>query len=181
MHSEETRFIAVGQDLPNFALQSVRKSDQTTFPKISKEDCKGKWTVIFTWPFDFTFVCPTEVMEFNKLYDEFDKLNCNLFGLSIDSPYVHTKWIKELGDNIKFPFLSDVKREFAHQMGILDKNSGGTYRATYIVDPETTIRSISINDLAVGRNPSETLRLVQAFQTGKLCGCSWKPGQATLN
>ena len=137
--------------------------------------------MIFTWPFDFTFVCPTEIIAFNKLYPEFKAINCELLGLSIDSQYAHQEWQKTLGEQIVFPWLADVKRDLSMALGILDPHTGATYRATYIIDPDCIIRSICINDLAVGRNPDETLRLVQAFQTGKFCGCNWQPGETTLN
>lgn len=171
--------VGVGSVIPDFSLEMVKGNDQV-FSRITNVDLRGKWSVLFTWPFDFTFVCPTEVLEFNRLYEDFAKLNCTLLGMSIDSPYVHMKWRSELGE-IHFPFLSDVRRDLSNALGILDATTGATYRATYIIDPDLVIKSISVNDLSVGRNPKEVLRLLQAFQTGKLCGCNWEPGQTTLN
>jgi peroxiredoxin (alkyl hydroperoxide reductase subunit C) len=152
-----------------------------SFGRITNEAFKSKWTVLFTWPFDFTFVCPTEILAFNDLAHEFQNIECQLFGMSIDSVFAHEKWQKELDRKINFPWLSDTKRELSTVLGILDPVTGATYRATYILDPARVVRSVSINDLVVGRNPNETLRLVQAFQTGKLCGCNWQPGESTLD
>jgi peroxiredoxin (alkyl hydroperoxide reductase subunit C) len=176
--SNQNTMLGIGSTFPEFKLNAIQHDE---FTEIDNTAIKGKWSVIFSWPFDFTFVCPTEIMAFNILYPQFQSINCALLGLSIDSQYVHQQWQKNLGDKIVFPWLSDVKRDLSMALGIIDPNSGGTYRATYIIDPNGIIRSISIMDLSVGRNPDETLRLVQAFQTGKLCGCNWTPGTATLN
>ena len=173
-----TKVVGIGARFPVFDLEVFTKGAAT---RITDEAFKSKWTVLFTWPFDFTFVCPTEILAFNNLSHEFVNIDCQLFGMSIDSVFAHEKWQTELGGTIHFPWMADTKRELSSILGILDPVTGATYRATYIIDPSRIIRSISINDLVVGRNPDETLRLVQAFQTGKLCGCNWKPGEQTLN
>ena len=173
----DIKFLGVGSKFPSFELDCVR--DYVQSDVVTHKHLHGKWSVIFTWPFDFTFVCPTELKGFTDIAHKFK--DCNIFGMSIDSVYVHRQWIDSMNLELKFPLLSDVKRELSNELGILDKGTGATYRATYIIDPELVIRSVSINDLSVGRNPAETLRLVEAFQTGKLCGCDWKPGDKTLN
>lgn len=180
MNEVNQGLLNVGSKFPNFELEAV-VAGNSDFVKITQEVLKSKWSVIFTWPFDFTFVCPTEILAFNDLYPKFKAIECDLYGMSIDSVFAHQKWQQELGTKINFPWLGDVKRELSSKLGILDEVTGATYRATYIIDPARIIRSISVNDLVVGRNPDETLRLVQAFQTGKLCGCNWRPGDATLS
>lgn len=173
----ETKLLGVGSKFPNFALACV----DNKLESVTEQDLKGKWSVLFTWPFDFTFVCPTEVKSFNDMHGKFAALKCNLFGMSIDSTFVHAEWVSSMKLDLQFPMLSDVKRELSAELGILDIGTGATYRATYIIDPDLIIRSVTVNDLSVGRNSEETLRLVEAFQTGKLCGCNWQPGEKTLS
>ena len=168
--------ISIGATFPNFRLNTVLANNEIV--TLTDSVLEGKWSVFFTWPFDFTFVCPTEINGFNKIYADFAQADCQLFGLSIDSEFVHLEWKKSFKDPIKFPWMSDVSRQLSTRLGIIDAMTGATYRATYIIDPKKQIRSISINDLSVGRNPEETLRLVQAFQSGELCGCQWQPGDA---
>jgi peroxiredoxin (alkyl hydroperoxide reductase subunit C) len=132
---------------------------------------------------DFTFVCPTEIAAFGDLAGEFARRGAQLLGASTDSEYVHLAWrqthpaLKELA----YPMLADRKRELSSALGILDAKAGVCLRATFIVDPEGVIRFASVNDLSVGRNPDEVLRVLDALQTGELCGVNWKKGQATLN
>jgi peroxiredoxin (alkyl hydroperoxide reductase subunit C) len=139
--------------------------------------------VMFWYPKDFTFVCPTEIAEFNHNFDEFKKRNVLLLGASTDSHYVHLAWRmnhKDLKD-LKFSLIADTSKSLAEALGILTNDDEKVaYRATFIVDPEGKIRWVSVNDLDVGRNVSEVLRVLDALQTGGLTPCNWVPGQATL-
>ena len=175
--------LGVGDNFPSFSLTAVLDTDiKTAFTNISNKDHAGKWKVVFFWPKDFTFVCPTEITSFGRLYNQFKELNAEVLGVSTDSEFVHLAWKKEdpqLGA-LPFAMLADIKRELSSELGILDRKEGVAQRATYIVDPEGIIRHVTVNDLAVGRNPEETLRVLQALQTGELCGCSWNPGDAPV-
>ena len=173
----------VGQRFPRFALTGVVASDpKTAFRPITDESFPGKWRVVFFWPKDFTFVCPTEIAAFGKLDKEFKARDAQLLGVSIDSEFVHLAWRgnKEELKNLPFPMLSDIKRELSSSLGILDAEAGVAQRATYIVDPEGVIRFVYVTDLSVGRNPAEVLRVLDALQTDELCPCNWQKGEETL-
>jgi len=137
---------------------------------------------VFAWPKDFTFVCPTEIVGFDDIGREFRDRDTQLLGLSIDSEFVHVAWRQSRADlgKVAFPWLSDIKRELSSALGILDKDAGVALRATFIVDPEGVIRFASVNDLSVGRNPQEVLRVLDALQTDELCPCNWQKGEDTL-
>ena len=139
------------------------------------------WKIYFFWPKDFTFVCPTELKAFNDLIEDFADRDTVILGGSIDSEFVHLAWRSnhKYLKNLKFPMLSDVKRELAQALNILD-DSGVMQRATYIVDPQNIIRFSMITDMNVGRNPQEVLRVLDALQTDELCPCNWNPGDKTL-
>ncbi|HEY3785758.1 MAG TPA: peroxiredoxin [Steroidobacteraceae bacterium] len=173
----------IGQKFPAFALTGVVSSDaQSAFQPFTQESFSGKWQVIFFWPKDFTFVCPTEIAAFGKLDKEFKARDAQLLGVSIDSEYVHLAWRKEKEElrKLPFPMLSDIKRELSSRLGILDPQAGVAQRATYIVDPQGVIRFVYVTDLSVGRNPDEVLRVLDALQTDELCPCNWKQGEQTL-
>jgi len=152
------------------------------FQDVTSEEYPGKWKVVFFWPKDFTFVCPTEIAAFGKLDKEFRARDAQLLGVSIDSEYVHLAWRNEKQElkDLPFPMLSDIKRELAGSLGILDPEAGVAQRATYIVDPEGVIRFVYVTDLSVGRNPEEVLRVLDALQTDELCPCNWQKGEETL-
>lgn len=175
----------VGEKFPRFDLVATvdRVADMAkAFRNISSEELSGKWFTMFFWPKDFTFVCPTEIAAFGKLSKEFKERDCEIFGASTDSEFVHRAWREhneELRD-LPIPMLADIKRELCTELGILDPNAGVAQRATFIVDPEGIIRFVSVNDLSVGRNPHEVLRVLDALQTDELCPCNWQKGQATL-
>ena len=172
--------LTVGDKLPDFKLTGVTASkefktyDQGSFP--------GKWLVLFLWPMDFTFICPTEIAEFGKHLRDFDDRDAQLLGASTDTHYVHLAWRKDHPDlkNLPYPMLADTKRELSMALGVLHKEDGVPLRATFIVDPQGTIRWVSVNDLSVGRNVDEVLRVLDALQTDELCPCNWKQGEATL-
>src|SRR5665213_1007341 len=174
--------LTVGDSFPRFSLPAVTSGDQTAFEPVGNDTYAGKWLVVVAWPKDFTFVCPTEIVGYDALAREFADRDAQLLGLSIDNEYVHAAWRRAREDlaKVRFPWLSDVKRELTSALGILDKRVGVALRATFIVDPTGVIRHVSVNDLDVGRNPQETLRLLDAFQTDELCLCNWQKGQDTL-
>jgi lipoyl-dependent peroxiredoxin subunit C len=178
--------LTVGQKLPSFNLKAVPpgqpKNPSEAFTDITDQSHPGKWLVLFAWPKDFTFVCPTEIAGFGKLNGEFKDRDAQILGFSIDSEFVHLAWKRDNKDltNIPFPMLADTKRELSQQLGILHLEEGVALRATFIVDPEGIIRHVSVNDLNVGRNPNEVLRILDALQTDELCPCNWKQGEDTL-
>lgn len=176
--------LSIGEKLPSFCLKATVAIDPNkAFIEISDTIYKDKWLVIFFWPKDFTFVCPTEIIEFNKLSNEFAARDAQVLGVSIDSEFVHLAWRNSyLGlSDISFPMLSDIKRELCSGLGILNQKEGVAERATFIVDPEGYIRFISVTDTKVGRNVQEVLRVLDALKTDELCPCNWQKGQATLS
>ena len=175
--------LTVGDKFPRFSLQATVSTDMDkVFQTIDNGSYKGKWTVVFFWPKDFTFVCPTEIAAFGKLNGDFQDRDAQLLGGSTDSEFVHHAWRTHHEDlkTLPFPMLADIKRELSEALGILDKNEGVCLRATFVVDPEGIIRFASVNDLSVGRNPQEVLRVLDALQTDELCPCNWKKGEDTL-
>ena len=173
----------IGQRFPGFALTGVVSSDaKTAFQPFTQESFPGKWQVVFFWPKDFTFVCPTEIAAFGKLEREFRARDAQLLGVSIDSEYVHLAWRRATAElqELPFPMLSDIGRELSASLGILDPQAGVAQRATYIVDPQGVIRFVYVTDLAVGRSPAEVLRVLDALQTDELCPCNWQKGEDTL-
>jgi peroxiredoxin (alkyl hydroperoxide reductase subunit C) len=152
------------------------------FQPVSSDSNPGKWKIVFFWPKDFTFVCPTEIAAFGKLNREFNDRDAVVYGVSIDSEFVHLAWRKSHEDlkGLPFAMLADIKRELSQALGVLDKKEGVALRATFIVDPEGIIRFAAVNDLSVGRNPAEVLRVLDALQTDELCPCNWQKGEDTL-
>jgi peroxiredoxin (alkyl hydroperoxide reductase subunit C) len=176
--------LTIGDQFPRFDLKAVVSIEHgREFSDISDRTHEGKWKVVFFWPKDFTFVCPTEIAGFAKLDGEFRDRDAQLLGASIDSEYVHLAWRKSHADlrDLPFPMLADLKRELAGAAGILDKREGVALRATFIVDPQNVVRYAEVNDLNVGRNPAEVLRVLDALQTDELCPCNWHKGEKTLS
>jgi lipoyl-dependent peroxiredoxin subunit C len=175
--------LTVGDKFPEFSLTAVNGTDPAkAFTAIDDHSYPGKWRVVFAWPKDFTFVCPTEIVGFNAVAGDLKDRDAELLGLSIDSEYVHLAWRQSREDlgKVTFPWLADVKRELSTALGILDKDAGVAKRATFIVDPQGIIRFVSVNDMDVGRNPQEVMRVLDALQTDELCPCNWQKGQETL-
>jgi lipoyl-dependent peroxiredoxin subunit C len=173
----------IGQRFPEFSLTGVVSNDiEKAFQPFTQNSFAGKWKIVFFWPKDFTFVCPTEIAAFGKLDKEFKARDAQVLGVSIDSEFVHLAWrgAKDELKNLPFPMLSDIKRELSTRLGILDPEAGVSQRATYIVDPQGVIRFVYVTDLNVGRNPEEVLRVLDALQTDELCPCNWKKGEDTL-
>lgn len=175
----------VQKNAPDFKGKAVFGHE---FRDISLSTFKGKWVVLFFYPLDFTFVCPTEIIDFSENVDEFKKLNAEVVGCSVDSQYTHLAWIntprKEggLGD-INYPLLSDINKTISEAYGVLTP-AGVALRGLFIINPKGQIVYEVVHDLAVGRNPAETLRVLAAFQqvekTGEVCPSSWKPGAKTM-
>lgn len=164
-----------GDVMPYYSGQAVMPNGK--IEPISLADYRNQWTVVFFWPMDFTFVCPTEIRGFNALINDFEQRNCRVLGASVDSVYVHAAWIEHGLGKVDFPLIGDVDRSLANGFGVLD-DQGVALRATFIMNPKGIIESAAANALNVGRSPQETLRLVAAFQSGELTGCEWKPGDA---
>ncbi|MDJ0626469.1 MAG: peroxiredoxin [Candidatus Caenarcaniphilales bacterium] len=151
--------------------------------KISSDDFKGKWILLFSYPLDFTFVCPTEIKELIAKASEFEKLGVQPILISTDSTFSHLAWQKDIGE-CPYPWIGDTSLEVSESFGILKEDQGIDFRATILIDPEGIVQSVSVNNLPVGRNVDEIIRTVQAFQEaakGKLLPCNWKPGEAPLN
>ncbi len=181
--------LGVGDKFPEFSVKATTTlplkdiTIDNVFVEVSNKSHPGKWLVVFFYPKDFTFVCPTEIAEFGKLNKEFLDRDAQVLGGSTDSEFVHWAWRKhqdELRD-LPIPLLADVKRELTSALGILDKNEGVAQRATFIVDPEGIIRFAMVTDLNVGRNVKEVLRVLDALQTDELCPCNWKKGEETID
>jgi len=175
--------LTVGDKLPEFKLQAAVSLEKgKEFAEITHASYKGKWKVLFFWPMDFTFVCPTEIAEFGKRNGDFADRDTQVLGASTDTHFVHAAWRKDHPDlrNLPFPMLADTRRELSSTLGVLHKDEGVPLRATFIVDPDGIIRHASVNDLNVGRNVDEVLRVLDALQTDELCPCNWKKGDPTL-
>ena len=175
--------LGVGHKFPAFSLQATVSTDKgKAFQTISDSDYSGMWKVYFFWPKDFMFVCPTEIAAFGKLNGEFRDRDAQVLGGSTDSEFVHLAWRQNHEDlkDLTFPMLADIKRELCTSLGILDPQEGVAQRATFVVDPHNVIRFVSVNDLSVGRNPHEVLRVLDALQTDELCPCNWHKGQDVL-
>jgi peroxiredoxin (alkyl hydroperoxide reductase subunit C) len=175
--------LTIGAKFPAFDLQAVVSTNPTNaFTRVTNASELGKWKVFFFWPKDFTFVCPTEIAAFGKLNGEFADRDTVVYGVSTDSEYVHLAWRQNHADlkDLPFAMVSDIKRELSAALGILHPEEGVCLRATFVVDPEGIIRFVSVNDLSVGRNPQEVLRVLDALQTDELCPCNWQKGEPVL-
>jgi peroxiredoxin (alkyl hydroperoxide reductase subunit C) len=174
--------LKIGDSFPAYNLTGVVSSNpQDAFISINSTGYEGKWRVVFFWPMDFTFVCPTEIAEFGRLNRDFADRDAIVLGVSTDSQFVHLAWRQQHPDlrDLPLPMLSDLKQELTRALGILD-TAGVAQRAVYIVDPQNIIRFVMVTDLSVGRNPKEVLRILDALQTDELCPCNWQKGDNTL-
>lgn len=168
----------VGSPAPGFSLDAVSGKE---FKKISLEDYKGKWLVLFFYPGDFTFVCPTEIKGFNASLGEFEKNNTAVLAASVDSKYSHLAWINSgaLGA-LSYPLLADLTKKTTRSYGVLDEERGTAQRGMFIIDPHGVIQYRVVHNDKVGRSVEETLRVLKALQTEALCPLNWKPGEKTL-
>ncbi len=179
LESGEELYLQVGFPAPRFEnIQSYHKGE---FHKVSLAGYKGKWLVLFFYPRDFTFICPTEIEEFQRHYEDFLKINCEIIASSTDSADVHKAWYTtdERIKPVEYPVLADTTQEVAEMYGILDVD-GSAQRGTFIIDPDGILRFMLVSADSVGRNIKETLRVVEALQTGERCPAGWTKGEKTL-
>lgn len=168
--------VQVGQEAPDFELESVEGSE---FGKVKLSDYRGKWVILFFWPLDFTFVCPTEVTAISKRLSEFKELGAVVLGASVDSKFSHLAWTEQIG-KISYPMLSDITKDVSREYGVLVEDAGVALRGLFIIDPDGILRYQVVHDLSVGRNVDEVLRVLKALQTGELCPVDWEEGTPTL-
>ncbi len=167
----------IGQKVPDFEEEAYVNGE---FRKVKLSSYRGKWVIVFFYPLDFTFVCPTEINSFAQRHKDFEKLNAVIIGCSTDSVHSHKAWFQKDLPDVDFPVIGDTAHRLVSLFGVLKEDQGIAFRGTFIIDPEGVLRAATINDLKVGRNVEETLRTLQAFQTGELCPVEWKPGMQTL-
>lgn len=171
--------VQVGSPAPAFTAEALVGRE---FKTVSLHDYRGKWVLLCFYPMDFTFVCPTELVSLNDNYGEFADRDTVILGVSTDTKYSHLGWVKAEKDlaHLQYPLLADVTKKMARDYGVLLEDQGVALRGSFLIDPEGTLRFAQINDLNVGRNTAELLRVLDALQTDKLCPCDWKKGEATL-
>jgi len=171
--------VKVGQKVPDFTAQAYVNG---RFEEVRLSDYQGKWVVLFFYPLDFTFVCPTELEALAESYGEFQSLGAKVLAASVDSVYSHKAWFetdKRL-KKVKYPVISDISKELSRRYGVLDEKDGVALRGTFIIDPEGVLQHMTINNKDVGRSTEETLRILKALQTGGLCPANWRPGEPLL-
>lgn len=169
----------VREKAPDFTMKAVT-GDGEDFIEVKLDDYKGKWLVMFFYPLDFTFICPTEITAFSDRYEEFKELKADILSVSTDSEYSHQAWIEGDLGQIKFPMASDNTMCVSKDYGVLIKDEGIALRGLFIIDPDQKIRYSVIHDTNVGRSIDETLRVLKAFQTGGLCAVNWEDGDDLL-
>jgi peroxiredoxin (alkyl hydroperoxide reductase subunit C) len=174
----------VGQAAPDFDLPSTRNLVRLD-ENVRLADYRGKWLVLLFYPLDFTFVCPTELTAFSDRYDEFEGIGAEVIGVSTDSVYSHRAWLQTPRDKsgvegLNYPLAADITKETSRDYGVLIEEKGIALRGLFVIDPEGVLRYEVVHDLNIGRSVEETLRVIQALQTGGLCQAEWHPGQATI-
>ncbi|MBK9063526.1 MAG: peroxiredoxin [Acidobacteria bacterium] len=176
----------VGRQAPDFALEGVLNG---RFAHYRLSDYKGKWVVLFFYPLDFTFVCPTEILAFSDRLGEFKKLGAEVLGASVDSKYSHLAWTEKRREEggikgLAYPLLEDLGKELAEEYGVLAEDGKVALRGLFVIDPDGVVQHATINNLGVGRSVDETLRVLQAFQfvreNGEVCPADWKPGTKAM-
>lgn len=177
----------VGNKAPDFKAQAVVNGD---FKEVSLENYKGKWKVLLFYPLDFTFVCPTEIIAYNDARDRFQKLNCEVLALSTDSHFSHLSWVKQprpeggLGKETVIPLVADFNKTISRDYEVLIEDEGVSLRGLFLIDEDGYIQHSTINNLPVGRNVEETLRLLEAYQFtkkhGEVCPANWSQGASTI-
>jgi len=181
-HKHHQPTAKVGRPAPDFSLEGVVSTEpDKEFKTISLGDFKGKWLVLFFYPADFTFVCPTEIRGFNAALESFKKLGAEIVGVSTDSKYSHLAWIErgDLGE-LHYPLLADFTKETARNYGVLEEATGVALRGLFIINPQGAIQYQVVQNLDVGRSVDEVLRVLSGLQTGGLCPLNWQPGEKTL-
>lgn len=169
----------VGKAAPEFALNAVTGNGQD-FVQVKSEDYKGKWLVLFFYPLDFTFVCPTEITGYSKRIEEFKALNADVLGVSVDSEHSHKAWINGDLGQLNFPLAADLTKKVSDDYGVLIEEAGIALRGLFIINPEGVLQYSVVHDLNVGRSVDETLRVLKALQTGGLCPVDWDEGSDLL-
>lgn len=174
----------VAKEAPDFTMETALGNGED-FGKVSLSDYKGKWLVLFFYPLDFTFVCPTEITALSDSADVFDDLDCEILGVSTDSKFSHRAWINTARDEnglgkLNFPLAADLTHKVSRDYGVLIEEEGIALRGLFIIDPEGELKYQVVNHNDVGRSVDETLRVLQALQSGGLCPANWKPGQKHL-
>jgi peroxiredoxin (alkyl hydroperoxide reductase subunit C) len=174
----------VGQAAPGFDMPSTKNLEKLN-ENVKLSDYRGKWLVLLFYPLDFTFVCPTELTTFSDRYEDFLGIGADVIGVSTDSVHSHRAWLKTPRDKggvegLKYPLASDITKQVARDYGVLIEEKGIALRGLFVIDPEGVLRYAVVHDLNVGRSADETLRVIQALQTGGLCQAEWRPGQETL-
>ncbi len=167
----------IGQKAPEWRAPAYLNGEEKI---LSNADLAGKWYILYWYPLDFTFVCPTEIKGFQGLLEDFSDDGVDVIGCSTDSFFSHKAWFADretFPQEISHPVLADTNHAVTRAFGVLKEDAGVAYRATVVVDPEGVVRSVAVNDLDVGRSPNEVLRTVQALQSGGLCGADWKKGE----
>lgn len=184
--------LTIGDQFPAYELTAVipgdlsgvdAKQPEDYFTTVSSANVgEDRWRVVFFWPKDFTFVCPTEIAAFGRLAEEFDDRDTDVIGVSTDSEFVHYAWRRDHEDllDLPIPMASDLKRELVSELGILNAE-GVADRATFLIDPNNEIQFAMVTAGSVGRNVDEVLRVLDALQSDELCACNWKKGEATID
>ncbi len=168
----------IGSQAPVFTLDAVVNKE---FTKVSLNDYMGKWVILFFYPGDFTYVCPTEIKGFNTSLAKFKAANAEILAVSVDSKFSHLAWIKSGAlDTLDYPLLSDFSKQTAKAYGVLDEVISSARRGLFIIDPKGVIQHILVHNDKVGRSVEETLRVLKALQTEELCPINWKPGDNVL-
>jgi alkyl hydroperoxide reductase subunit AhpC len=167
--------VKVGEKTPEFSAVTAYQKGSNDFPKISLADYAGRWLVLFFYPRDFTFICPTELKEFASLQHEFDACSCAILAASTDSAESHAAWFARDLMQVEYPVLADTKHAVSTAYNVLDTD-GASQRGTFIIDPEGMLRWFMVSDGSVGRSVKETVRALKALQTGNLCPVQWEPG-----
>ena len=174
----------VGHPAPDFDMPST-KNIQSLDENVKLSDYRGKWLVMVFYPLDFTFVCPTELTAFSDHYDDFQGVGAEVLGISTDSVYSHRAWLQTPRDKngiegLKYPLAADMGGGVSRDYGVLLEDKGIALRGLFIIDPEGVLRYKVVHDLNIGRSVDETMRVIQALQTGGLCQAEWRPGQETI-
>lgn len=169
----------VGKNAPHFAMNAVTGNGQD-FVRVNLDEYKGKWLVLFFYPLDFTFVCPTEITGYSKRSDEFKALNAEILGVSVDSEHSHKAWINGDLGQLNFPLASDMTKKVSDDYGVLIEEEGIALRGLFIINPDGVLQYSVVHDLNVGRSVDETLRVLKALQTGGLCPLDWEDGEELL-
>ncbi len=169
--------LRLGQKAPDFSAQAYHNGE---FCDIKLSDLRGKWVVLFFYPLDFTFVCPTELKAFAADHERFKEAGAEVIAASVDSVFSHKAWFESDLPEVKFPVIGDITKQIARDYGVLDEAKGVALRGTFLIDPEGVLQYMVVSGLGLGRSTDETLRALQAARTGELCPANWKPGEKTL-